>query len=246
MSGKLYKYRSLETVYDSKGKVMYDGVERCADIIRNNRLYFPSREKLNDPYEGIATPITLAVLGMGIYQSMGLMHPLIEERMNQYRILSLSGNPLSMQMWAHYAANYDGVCFEFGTGGILGAATRVRYIDKPFDAVFEPEDEEFERIIRDNFFYKSINWQYEDEYRIVEASNEEFIEFNSTELEGIIVGSAALKRKVVREQIIGTAKKKGIPIYYTLFTPMEYKLSIVTEEDALNLGVYDLVDILYV
>ena len=101
MNKKLYKYRSLETVYDSKGNVVYDGIDRCVDIINNNRLYFPTREKLNDPYEGIATPVKLGVCGEGIFESMGLIHPYIEDKMNEYRVLSLSGNPLSMQMWAH-------------------------------------------------------------------------------------------------------------------------------------------------
>lgn len=246
MEGKLYKYRSLETIYNNKGDIVYNGVERCVDIIKNNRLYFPLREKLNDPYEGIATPVELCVIGMDIYESMGLLHPSIEDRMNQYRILSLSGDNSSMQMWAHYAANYMGICFEFGTNGILGTASKVTYIEKPFAPVVEPDDEELERIIRNNFFYKSIKWEYEDEYRIVDLSNKEFIEFDSTELEGIIIGSGVLKNKAVKEEIITLAKKRKIPVYYTFFTPLEYKLSIVTEEDALDLGIRELGDILYI
>lgn len=245
MNGKLYKYRSLETIYDNKGNIIYDGVDRCIDIIKNNRLYFPTREQLNDPYEGIATPIKLGISGEGMFSSLGFIHPYIEGIMNQYRVLSLSGTPLSMQMWAHYAANYKGICFEFGTNGVLGKANKVQYLDKPFEAIYEPDNDEMEEIIKNNFYYKSKNWQYEEEYRIIAKSNNEFIQFDKKELTGIIIGQSALKNKVVREQIIELAEKKKIPVYYTLFTPQEYKLSVVTIDEVSELGTMDLESILY-
>lgn len=245
MNGKLYKYRSLETIYDNMGNVVYDGVDRCVDIILNNRMYFPTREQLNDPYEGIATPISLGVCGEGMFSSMGFVHPYIEKIMNQYRVLSLSGTPLSMQMWAHYAANYRGICFEFGTNGVLGKANKVQYIDNPFETIYEPDNEEMEEIIRNNFFYKSKYWQYEEEYRIIGKSNDEYIYFTENDLTGIIIGQPALNNKVVREQIIELAEEKKIPVYYTMFTPKEYKLSIVTIDEVLELGVTDLKSILY-
>lgn len=71
--------------------------------------------------------------------------------MNEYRVLSLSGNPLSMQMWAHYAANYEGVCFEFGVNGVLRKAVEVQYIEPPFEVIYEPDNDELEEIIKNNF-----------------------------------------------------------------------------------------------
>ena len=47
------------------------------------------RETLNDPFEGMAIPISLSICGSGSFGSLGLPHPLVEDRMNQYRILSL-------------------------------------------------------------------------------------------------------------------------------------------------------------
>lgn len=242
---KLYKYRSLKVAYDNTGKIIYDGIERCVDIIENNRLYFPIRETLNDPYEGIATPIKLGICGEGIFTSMGLNHPIVEAKLNEYRILSLSRNPLSMQMWAHYADNYEGICFEFGTTGIFGKASRVHYIDKPFAPIYEPYGAEFDNIIKKSFFYKSKHWQYEDEYRIVDKSSDEYVNFNRTDLIGIIIGRKAIYRKDVQEKIIALAKCKHIPVYYTLFTPKEYKLSIVCIEDVSDLGTQTLEQIRY-
>lgn len=45
---KLYKYRSLDTWYDEKKKVVMSGIDYCADIINNYELYFPKREQLNE------------------------------------------------------------------------------------------------------------------------------------------------------------------------------------------------------
>lgn len=245
MDDKLYKYRSLQIVYDENGRVIYDGIERCIDIIQNNRLFFPKREKLNDPYEGIAIPIELGVCGESLYRSLGLLHPIIQDRLDEYRILSLSATPLSMQMWAHYANNYDGVCFEFDKSGIIGTASKVEYIDKPFEAICDPEPDELDEAVRKSFFYKSKNWMYEEEYRIVNNSTEDYIKFEREEITGIIVGQVALKREDVRKRLVDLARKESIPVYYVFFTPQEYKLSIVTKKDVMDLGGTELEDVLY-
>jgi len=245
MKKNLYKYRSLQILYDKDGNVIYDGIERCIDIIQNSRLYFPKRENLNDPYEGAAMPIILGVCGENLFRSLGLLHPIIKDKMDEYRILSLSATPLSMQMWAHYSNNYDGVCFEFNKSGILGSASEVKYIEKPFDAICEPEPEEMDDIIKKNFFYKSSNWAYEEEYRIVNNSAENYIHFQRNELTGIIVGQVALKRKDVRERLINLANEENIPVYYTFFTPQEYKLSIISKEYIMDLDGTELKEFLY-
>ena len=75
---KLYKYR-----YGSK---------RDLESLKNNYFYAPHPSELNDPFEGMAIPISLSICGSGSFGSLGLPHPLVEDRMNQYRILSLSAN----------------------------------------------------------------------------------------------------------------------------------------------------------
>lgn len=110
---KLYKYKALPYKKDNLNEGELKQVEYCKDIILNNRLFMTPREILNDPLEGMAVPIELGISGSGIYASLGMLHPFVEEKINQYRILSLSANARSPLMWAHYANNYAGVCFEF-------------------------------------------------------------------------------------------------------------------------------------
>lgn len=242
---KLYKYRSLQIVYNENGEKVSDGMERCIDIIKNHRLYFPRREDLNDPYEGVAVPIKLGVCGESLYEALGQYHNIIQEKIDKYKVLSLSATPLNMQMWAHYANNYDGICFEFDRKGIFTKASAVEYIRKPFATVYEPEFEEMEKIINQNFFYKSKHWDYEREYRIVSKTEEKYIQFNKSQLTGIIIGSKAMEREDVKERLIKLANEENIPVYYTFFTPKEYKLSIVTKEDIMDLGGIELKDVLY-
>lgn len=50
--------------------------------------------------------VSVAICGTGSWEALGLPHPFITERMNQYKILSLSANPKNPVMWAHYTNNY--------------------------------------------------------------------------------------------------------------------------------------------
>ena len=99
MKMKLYKYRSLDTWYDEKEKVVTSGIDYCVDIINNYKLYFPKREQLNDPYEGSAIPINLGVCGSSVFSAMGCLHPRVEEEMNGYRILSFSGTCIPVSVY---------------------------------------------------------------------------------------------------------------------------------------------------
>ena len=55
---KLYKYKSLphkkELTAEEKEQLEY-----CKDILLNHRLFMAPRETLNDPFEGMAIPISL-------------------------------------------------------------------------------------------------------------------------------------------------------------------------------------------
>lgn len=226
MANRLYKYRSLES-----------GLNYCIDIIENNRLYFPKREQLNDPYEGNALPISLGVCGESIFASMGCYHPIVEEEMNKYRVLSLSATAISMPMWAHYAGNYNGVCFEFNRDGIFRQAQKVEYIERPFDEVNESDIDDFTKVVKNNLFYKSKHWEYEQEYRIVENSPSEFLEFIPHNLTRIFIGPKALERDDVKNGIVNLAKEKGIPLYKIFFTPRKYALSIIPIEKEIDWGV---------
>lgn len=70
---KLYKYKSLphkkELTAEEKEQLEY-----CKDILLNHRLFMAPRETLNDPFEGMAIPISLSICGSGSFGSLGLPH----------------------------------------------------------------------------------------------------------------------------------------------------------------------------
>ena len=96
-------------------------------------------------------------------------------------ILSLSANPTSLLMWAHYASSHFGFAIEFDASHrffnqqrnpreILRHLLPVTYaVERPAITMFDPEaDEETwgQRLIAQAFLTKSVDWSYEREWRM--------------------------------------------------------------------------------
>lgn len=204
----LYKYRSLANK------------EYILDIFKNHRLYFPTRSKLNDPLEGVIQPIHFHTLGSSLFIENGYLQPEFNELLEEYRILSLSQTWNNMQMWAHYANNYDGICIAFKCKDVFQDAKEVKYTSKRFNPVKERDidtDKELDAIVRKNLLYKSKNWKYEYEYRIIEKSSEAFFYFPSDSIEEVILGNIL---EIDRETVIELAKicnEQHIKLSYVTF-----------------------------
>lgn len=230
---KLYKYKALPNKIDNLSIDDQNQITFCKDIITNSRLFMAPRESLNDPFEGMAIPISLGIMGSGSYSSLGLPHPIVEDYMNKYRILSLSSNPKSPIMWAHYANNYCGICFEFEVSNYPDKIQKVTYIDHQFDTLYDPEEDELYKAIEKSLLCKSKNWSYEDEYRIISKDNNQYFHFNEVELTCVIVGHRSIHSK----EIISLAQKRAIPVYYTLTSTKNYEINIIQKlPDDLEVG----------
>ena len=67
----LFKYKSISSLED---------VERFLDIIRNNRIYYPTYKQLNDPLEGAGFNINIpGWAGISIHRAADVELPLIEK-----------------------------------------------------------------------------------------------------------------------------------------------------------------------
>ena len=55
----IYKYRS------------FNNIEFVLDIIKNHRLYFPTKDELNDPLEGLCQPLYFTYMGIDHYIENG-------------------------------------------------------------------------------------------------------------------------------------------------------------------------------
>ena len=184
----LYKYVSLTTAVQ---------ISRLFDILMSHRLYFPRYTELNDPLEGAAIDIPIGgYAGNTIYKQEDTEDPFVGELKAQYRILSLSEDPRSPQLWAHYAGNYTGACLCFRADGNFSSAKKVQYFQKKpkpeTEAIknqLEPSIEDCKKMVYSNWFLKQKGWEYEREWRIVEESTADYFDFNPDELVGIILGT---------------------------------------------------------
>jgi len=201
----LYRYRAL---MDDKLDE-----ERLKPLFVNHQLYFPSRRKLNDPFE--------CVVPSFLDTPPHILQPFLEEKVrkswpdltcNQIRektaaidlerlrqdiqndvdkvgLLSLTEKRDDLLMWSHYANGHRGLCLEFATSiyeVFFGRAQPVVYSDeRPIFDPREPETKQVEKVV----LTKSKHWTYELEWRIVEHQNGEGLyEFPAEMLTRVLFG----------------------------------------------------------
>ncbi|MFU2126236.1 DUF2971 domain-containing protein, partial [Ornithobacterium rhinotracheale] len=92
---------------------------------------------------------------------------------NLFGAFSLCDSCLNQQMWAYYANSNQGFCIGFNseklykiTGGTL---RKVNYCDKKLKMPFDEDCQDTILKFTDLFFTKKINWQHEQEYRILKT-----------------------------------------------------------------------------
>ena len=184
----IYKYRS------------FNNINYVMDILKNHRLYFPTRDKLNDPLEGMCQPLYFTYIGIDYYTNNGIEQPESKQYFDQFRVLSFSRHWNSMQMWAHYAQNYNGLCIGFNVKDYLCDIKEVHYTYKGSlfnDSQFE-EDE-----LTEEKQYNLINSSniYKRNQRKV-LSNKDKIFINYFEQDNINdIRNIKNKKKVIKNRI---------------------------------------------
>lgn len=99
----------------------------------------------------------------------------------RFGILSLSATPTSLLMWAHYAASHRGYLIELNgdhaffndpsARGAIGKLFPVSYRqNRPEVTVYDTSllpDQFMSTMVRDVLLTKSVEWAYEEEYRMI-------------------------------------------------------------------------------
>ncbi|TDM51420.1 DUF2971 domain-containing protein [Aliivibrio fischeri] len=163
---KLYKYTSYNA---------------AKSIIENSNIGFNQIDRFNDPFEGKATGWGEAVSDWDKIYAQKRQQILLEARVN-YRVLSLTREPLNPLMWSHYSQAYEGVVIEFNThnagfdsdsfvipaskGEVIYTRTKPPKLEQQ---VFK--DSITSDVLKRSFLFKSQEWSYEEEVRIVCESN---------------------------------------------------------------------------
>lgn len=172
----VFKYKSINSTED---------LLRIIDIFKNRRLFFPNRTQLNDPLEGQSVDTCLGYAGSWRYSTYDEEDPYVAAELNQYRILSLSEDGFSPQLWAHYGGTYSGICLCFKTDGVFSKMKPVQYITGQKSRMCEisefPNWEE-------HFLDKHVGWSYEKEWRVVEKTEQTYLDFLLDDIMCIIVG----------------------------------------------------------
>jgi hypothetical protein len=167
---------------------------------------------------------------------------------NYFNIFCMSRNYNNILMWSHYADAHKGICVGFNISHIdensLAIKCRDGYLEKTktkglnylpiYHVVYNIEKPKPYNIIKDNhqkirdFMYsKSIDWQYEEEYRVV--LNDEIllknpVKIELTEIKEIIFGlkmsdSNRIMIKEIMKDIL-----KNIEIYEMIKVDGKYKI----------------------
>ena len=193
MPKKIYKYvslsKSIECLKDQQQcKNITDLNEMKFNALRNHHIWMSRFDNLNDPYEYKAMYLKRTELANKGWP-LEILDGYINKMKAVYLISSFTKNIVdNMPMWAHYSNNHQGFCIEydvlnpkvvfpisyeeerFGLASILTSIFNLTY--KIFKGEIDENDEEFQftmTLITHFGLIKHKTWQYENEYRIIQA-----------------------------------------------------------------------------
>lgn len=225
----LYKYRPFNC--------------RTVRMLKKGQIYYSSPKEFNDPFDCLGREMMTENFEESLidYHASisNLRHELVRQilkndqthqdakknthnRVNllkNYGVCSLSSSRESILMWSHYADSHKGFCIGFNTSNIeFQDAKKVKYIvsiDKNFlFNNYQCSPEEFESaLIEESFLKKYVDWEYEEEWRLIKSQRGIIVCSNDC-IESIIFGLSMTQRK--RNIIMNLTKKKDVKYYETI------------------------------
>ena len=196
---------------------------RVCDIFFENHIYLPNKMQLNDPFEGQSDYLSAGYggfAGVSIYAAADMNHPVIEEEQKKYKILSLSSDGFSPQLWAYYAGNYEGLCICFKSEKSFSIAKKINYVK-------ERTNYSFDNMI-ECFYEKGEGWKYEKEWRIIKKTDDSFFRFDREEIACVIFGeriNSEVKshiNKCLDPSIMRLDAHTGMRTFNIYYQPMNY------------------------
>jgi hypothetical protein len=204
--------------FDGKVKLTFDGTLneiRAAQI----RVQYSNKLVKEGKYEGISIKDTNELVNNRITEDLIKdpqykidLEQRVQEIHNKKGVLSLSSVSDNILMWSHYSDNHKGICFGFDWGetdAVFGKYKKVRY-QTHYDDVWSWLNTDKE-IVNKIIYNKSIDWNYEKEYRIV--TNEiKAVKFDKINLKEIIFGCKTPKEDI--NEIIELVNKYQIDVVF--------------------------------
>jgi len=201
----------FEDKFDCKNPIRWDLLTPDETKIWLEKKIRETHPKFND--KAIAGLVEHYYLRNG-FQDKAYMSKMHAQEWDSYNrlagVLSLSINPLSLDLWKKYGDNHAGITYGFDTNILIrsagiGGGGLVNYVDNlpiihPFDTL---EQQVFTRV-----FYKTKDWTFEEEYRLRTFSNDSRVRtFADQALVEVILGKDFNMEQlpVIKEQL----KSKG-------------------------------------
>ena len=155
----------------------------------------------------------------------------IQQRIDEYGILSLSRKQDDLLMFSYYAKDHTGSCLKYRrvADSILSLAEPITYeTTYPKFSIFDFKIEDMGRLGDKVLLTKAECWKHEDEWRVgLDAINTRIRRSPHAILEGIILGCNM--KPAQREEILGLNKRRERPveIFEACKKKFEFALEIV-------------------
>lgn len=246
---KLYKFQSgIETIQDYNGEKVIKNYS--LESLKNDTLWMNLAVNFNDPFEFYAKKISLENLEKMYIENLGdldyianlsgfkskqeyldNMYDEIEyDYLGDSKVVScLSEENKSILMWSHYANNHKGFCIEYSLKDFLDRNLIVQpvlYQRELIDILKYESGALSQNVGLEQFYTKSIDWEYEKEWRIVHnAESNSGVSIKIPQATAIFLGCKI--ESALKEQLLIIAKEKRIPCYQSVKERYEYKLNFI-------------------
>lgn len=158
----LYQYRGL---ISDDARFSY-----FVDLLKTGALKFSKPSDFNDPFDCFPTEVSEAPVGEIPHFVADQLHRGIQNALSSYIGVScFTAHPDKMLMWSHYGDQHRSICVGFDADELISSVAKNDH-NCPLCTGFKKVEYTNERPTSEdnNFTYKkSLEWAYEDEYRLV-------------------------------------------------------------------------------
>ncbi|NJB72037.1 hypothetical protein GGR42_002528 [Saonia flava] len=225
----VYKYRG------GSDKIL----ERDIESLEQNSFWSSSIDKLNDPWETIvkSDKFNTQSKSIGFFLNSKRKNALAKvegalmnllKTLKKAGIYSLAGNYLDEILWAHYGNGHKGFCIEYELNDLLSNYSGsklfsfpVKYSKKPPEINFADIPGNNESLIEKLASYKSLRWNYEEEYRVVTNFSGKYY-YDYKALKAIYFGLRMEDK--FKDSIMKKLKGRGVKYYQIVQVDKSYKL----------------------
>ena len=201
----LYKYKNFGEYTDKiiKNASLYlSPIEEFNDPFDSNLAYrqYYTKEEIKKYWKKLSKEINLSSLEYALKKYVKNETFVKLQNENRYKatrkmgVLSLSKNCTNILMWSHYAHNHEGLVFEFEPKyhhSCLAKPMKVDY-EISYDLLsYVAKTEVREKQYIKELLTKFKDWEYEQEYRVIELDFQGEKKFCKDELKSIIFGLKA-------------------------------------------------------